>query len=221
MYRFVAWLITFALLTVQYPSAIGPGVLNWPARIVWTVLMAGLSWVLIGLAETILVRSLRFGARTIRDGDRRIGSWLELRNPRAAHVWRWWHSLHGYQWASLIGVALGLTWFAFNRLDGYLDGSRPLTRSELDGDIAGIVGIYLLALWGTGMAYVDPAWIRVGSARLPVPRVSAAINGYAGLGAAVELLPDSIGFLTAPLRWPFKAGWRAIKTRFDRRQIAP
>jgi hypothetical protein len=218
---FGLWLGVFGNLVYAYPNLGAPPVLDWPARIAWAVLSAVLSTLIVVLALETCLWALRLVGRTIREGDRRMGSWLETRSPRAAGVWQWWHSLYPYQWASLIGMALGLLWFAFYRLDGYLDGSRPLTRSELDGDIVGILAFYLLTLWFLGMAAMGLPTVPVGPVRLPVPRVSGLFTAYGGAGAAAEIFPASIAFLTSPLRWPFKAGWRAVRRRVTRRDATP
>ena len=201
----VAALVSFGWLAPADPDTNGLGLLDLPARIAWVAGMAILSLLVGTLAVLIYVFAkmrlflgVRMTAARIRTTDR----WLERKSPRAAEVWRSLRSLEGYQWASLIGVGSGALWFVLYRLGSFLDGSRSATRSELDGDIAGMVGLYLLALWVWGVNQIPFEGIS------PIHRLSRA---YAATGAAAEILPQSLLFLTSPLRWLFRAGWQAIR----------
>ena len=62
-------------------------------------------------------------------------------------MWKWFAALEGWQKASLIGAALGPTWFVFERLPGYVDGTHPATLGALAGDLGFMAGFYLATLW--------------------------------------------------------------------------
>lgn len=112
-------------------------------------------------------------------------------------MWKRLAALEGWQRASLIGAAIGPTWFAFERLPGYLDGTRPTTLGALASDLAFMVGSYLATLWAWGSYYAryrlpneraDNKWDRAGL---------QLVSGFTGLQTTVEILPQSIRFLVS------------------------
>jgi len=112
-------------------------------------------------------------------------------------MWKWFAALEGWQKASLIGAALGPTWFVFERLPGYVDGTHPATLGALAGDLGFMAGFYLATLWAWGSYY---AYHNVVSQKGPVHlhwRLGSRVAIFLGLYVAGEAFPDSVLFLVS------------------------
>jgi hypothetical protein len=112
-------------------------------------------------------------------------------------LWRWFRGLEGWQLASLAGLLAG-PWFVAFRLPDFLDGTRPLTREELDGDIAAMALWYYVSLsvWASARLSPESSWWH--------PR---GLRFWGSLMAAAEVLPDSIAFVASLPR----QAWRGIR----------
>jgi hypothetical protein len=115
---------------------------------------------------------------------------------RLSRLLVWLYRLDGWQRASLIGALLGPTYFLVFRLPAFLRGDRPFTRSEIDGDIAAMVGFYLLALliWAWALQNLPP-WDRDEFRRARDER--RMLYAPRAVETTARILPSSITFLAS------------------------
>ena len=87
-------------------------------------------------------------------------------------------------------ATLALSFFLIYRLPAFVTGDRPVTWGELDGDLAGVFGIYLwmLMMWGSTVLYREG---------VPIGRLG---RGFFGMYVGAEALAYTADLLLTWVR---------------------
>lgn len=108
-----------------------------------------------------------------------------------ATVLTWFRLREPWQQGVVLSAVLALAWLIIYRLPAFISGGRPVTLGEVDGDLAGLLGIFLFGLWLWG---VHRAWTTIS------PFAATFVGLYVAAEALGALLDFLLGLALRPLR---------------------
>lgn len=108
-----------------------------------------------------------------------------------ATVLTWFRLREPWQRGVVLSTVLALVWLIVYRLPAFISGDRPVTVGEVDGDLAGLLGIFLFGLWLWG---VHRAWTTIS------PFAATLVGLYVAAEAVGELLNFLLNLALRPRR---------------------